>query len=78
MVFNSRPIPQVPSVKTGTEVQAKPKVQQEGSFATILQDKLQKDVIISKHAQMRMEMRNVSLSEAQRQKLSSAIDKAEA
>lgn len=78
MVINNRPIPQVPSVKTGQEVQPKPKVQQEGSFATILQDKLQKDVIISKHAQMRMEMRNVNLTEAQRQKLSSAIDKAEA
>lgn len=78
MVYNSRPIPQIPAVKTGPETQPRQKVQQEGSFATILQNKLQKDVVISKHAQMRMEMRNVNLTEELRQKLSNAIDKAEA
>ncbi len=78
MVYNNRPISQVPPVKTGSEVQSKPIPQSAGSFANILKDKISQDVKISRHAQMRMEMRNVSLTEAQRQKLSSAIDKADA
>ncbi|MBP7176327.1 MAG: flagellar biosynthesis protein [Thermoclostridium sp.] len=78
MVYNSRPISQVPPVTTGSEVQNKPITQPSGSFANILKDKLDQDVKISKHAQTRMEMRNVNLTEAQRQKLSNAIDKANA
>lgn len=78
MVYNNRPISQVSPVKTGSEVHNRANTQPAGSFANILQDKLNQDVKISKHAQMRMELRNVSLTEAQRQKLSNAIDKADA
>ncbi|NLO38583.1 MAG: flagellar biosynthesis protein [Ruminiclostridium sp.] len=78
MVYNNRPIIQAPPVKTGSEVQNRPKTQPSGSFANILQDKLDKDVKISKHAQTRMELRKVNLTEAQREKLASAIDKANA
>jgi flagellar operon protein len=76
MVYNSRPISQAPPVKTGSEARGRQNVQPAGSFASILQDKLNQEVKISKHAQMRMELRNVSLTETQRQKLSNAIDKA--
>jgi len=78
MVYNSRPISQVPPVKSGSEVQNRPNTQPAGSFANILKDKLHQDVKISKHAQLRMELRKVKLTEAQQQKLSDAIDKADA
>lgn len=76
MVYNNRPISQVPSITTGSETHSRPNTQPAGSFANILQDKLSQEIKISKHAQMRMEMRNVNLTEAQRQKLSNAVDKA--
>lgn len=77
MIYNNRPITQVPPVKTG-ELQNRQNLQSTESFAKILQDRLNQDVKISKHAQMRMEMRNVSLTESQKQKLSNAIDRADA
>ena len=77
MVYNNRPIPGIPSIKTPGELQNRQNVQQNGSFADILQNKLNQDVKISKHAQLRMEMRNVSLTDAQRQKLSEAVNKAD-
>ena len=75
MIYNN-PIPRIPHVKTPVK-HNRQNVQQAGSFAKILQDKLNQDVKISKHAQMRMEMRNVNLTQTQRQKLSDAIDKAQ-
>jgi flagellar operon protein len=76
MIYNN-PIPRIPPVKNTGETHNRQNVQQAGSFAKILQDKLNQDVKISKHAQMRMEMRNVNLTQTQRQKLSDAIDKAQ-
>ncbi len=46
------------------------------SFDKILQSKTD-NVTISKHAEKRLEMRNISLSKANLEKISSAIDKAD-
>ncbi len=76
MVYNNRPVTGMPSAKPAGELQHSQSSQQAGNFAEILQNKLDGDVKISKHAQLRMETRNVSLDEAQRRKLSEAVDRA--
>lgn len=78
MIINNRPIQPTSPVKTTGEVQNRQSIQKTGNFADILQNKLNQDIKISKHAQMRMELRNVNLTDTQRQKLSNAIDKADA
>lgn len=76
MVIHNRPISGLSPVTTEREVQKKQNVQLSGSFDQILQEQMKQDVKISKHAQMRMEMRNVNLTGEQRRKLSDAVDKA--
>ncbi|NLK69122.1 MAG: flagellar biosynthesis protein [Clostridiaceae bacterium] len=78
MIYNIKPISGIPSVKPSGEVQQKQSVQKTSSFEAILNQKLNSDVKISKHAQMRMQTRNVSLTEQQQLKLSQAVDKASA
>lgn len=78
MIYNVKPIPSIPSVKPSGEVQQKQGVRSTSSFEDILNKKLNNDVKISKHAQMRMQARNVNLSEQQKLKLSQAVDKANA
>lgn len=78
MIYNVKPIPSIPSVKPSGEVQQKQGVRSTSSFEDILNKKLNNDVKISKHAQMRMQARNVNLSEQQQLKLSQAVDKANA
>lgn len=80
MIYN-RMIPPVPPVKTTGEISKARNIQRsqgvQADFANILKDKLNQDIKISKHAQMRMEMRHVNLTETQRQKLCNAINKAD-
>jgi flagellar operon protein len=78
MIYNIKPISGIPSVKPSGEVQQKQGVRSTSSFEDILNKKLNNDVKISKHAQMRMQARNVNLSEQQQLKLSQAVDKANA
>ena len=78
MIYNNRPIQSIPSLTPTSEVQKRPNVQGDGTFQDILNEKLKGDIKISKHAQMRMQMRNVTLTEAQREKLARAVDKADA
>lgn len=80
MIYGKQPItrpiaPQVPG-----QVQKRQDLSKANGFAGILQDKIneQRDITISKHARLRMEMRNVNLTEAQRKKLADAVDKADA
>lgn len=49
------------------------------SFDSILKEEIRKtsDVKFSKHAQMRLETRNIKISDLQMQKISKALDKAE-
>ncbi len=80
MVYNNRPVSGMPAVKAQGEVQRKHSVRQTGDFADILRGKLGagQDLKISKHAQLRMETRNLNLTDSQRTKLSEAVDRAEA
>jgi len=76
MVYNNRPVNGMPAVKPASELQRSQNLQKAGSFAEILRDRLDADIKISKHAQLRMETRNVSLDEDQRRKLSDAVNRA--
>lgn len=60
-------------------VVSKPKGKESSSFDEILKGKINEtsEVKFSKHAQMRLETRNIKISDAQKQKISKAIDKAE-
>lgn len=51
----------------------------QGSFDDILKGEISKtsEVKFSKHAQMRLETRNIKLTDQQKQKISKAVDKAE-
>lgn len=57
---------------------AKKPVQPDNRFSNILQDTLKKssEVKLSKHAEMRLKERNITLTEAQQQKIQQAVDKA--
>lgn len=77
MIYNNIPISAVHSLKTAGELQKRQNIQDSGSFQEILNKNLKGDIKISKHAQLRMEMRNVHLTEAQREKLLKAVDKAD-
>ena len=80
MVVNGRYINNSGAVGSG---HAAPSVQKpasaSGNFEKILQEKLQRnsDVKFSKHAEMRLQMRNIHLTEAQKQKIGLALEKAE-
>lgn len=78
MIYNNRPVHGIPSLTPTGGIQKQQNIQGTGSFQDILNEKLKGDIKISKHAQMRMQMRNVNLTEAQREKLMKAVDKAEA
>lgn len=57
----------------------KPKEKAQSSFDDILKSKIGEtsDVKFSKHAQMRLETRNIKITDIQKQKISNALDKAE-
>ena len=57
----------------------KPKEPSKGSFDDILKEQISKtsEIKFSKHAQMRLEARNIKITDAQKQKISKAVDKAE-
>lgn len=78
MIYNNRPVHEIFSVTHAAEIQKKQGIKSTESFNDILNEKLKGDIKISKHAQMRMQMRNVNLTEAQREKLAKAVDKADA
>ncbi len=78
MVYGNRPVSSIPPVKTTGNVRSERDIRPTGGFADILQDKLQsRDVKISKHAQNRLETRNLQLDEKQKAKLVEAVDKAD-
>jgi flagellar operon protein len=54
--------------------------QTSGDFGKILQDKISEksEVKFSKHAEMRLQTRNINLTQAQKDKISNAVDRAEA
>ena len=54
--------------------------QSTGEFGKILQDKIgeKSEIKFSKHAELRLQSRNIDLTQAQREKIRNAVDKAEA
>ena len=78
-VYNNRTIQSIDQVLDKSKTTAKQQVQNSKSdFATILSNKLgeAKDVKMSKHAEIRMQSRNISLDENQVERLKTAVDKA--
>ncbi|NLY17664.1 MAG: flagellar biosynthesis protein [Clostridiaceae bacterium] len=80
MIYGKRPITGPIAPQTPAKVHKRQDLHKADGFAEILKDKLNegRDITISKHARLRMEMRNVNLTEAQRKKLANAVDKADA
>jgi len=81
MVINNRPviIPQKPVTQT-TPVNQKNNISTgKAGFGEILKDKIQEqsDVKISKHAELRMNARNIKISENQMERIKNGIDKAQ-
>ncbi|NLG87999.1 MAG: flagellar biosynthesis protein [Clostridiaceae bacterium] len=80
MIINNRPVSGIPFLKPAGAKPEQRNINEAVDFAGILQKKLTDDreVKISKHARLRMEMRNLNLNDNQRAKLSDAVDKADA
>jgi len=81
MVINNRPviIPQKPVTQT-TPVNQKNNISTgKAGFGEILKDKIQEqsDVKISKHAELRLNARNIKISENQMERIKNGIDKAQ-
>lgn len=79
MVYGNRPIQGPVPTQVPGQGQKNQGVNKTGSFADILREKLneEQDIKISRHARMRMEMRNVNLTEDQHRKLVNAVNKAD-
>ncbi|HOQ37740.1 MAG TPA: TIGR02530 family flagellar biosynthesis protein [Acetivibrio sp.] len=62
-----------------TPILNKPENAAKGTFDEILKSKVNEgsEIKFSKHAQMRLQMRNINLSEAQKERISRAVQKAE-
>lgn len=83
MTINNRPIPsiqQVQSERFGTQKVKSSNNMPTSSFGSILQQKLQEQqpLKFSKHANMRLDARNINLTSEQMQKLEQGISKAQA
>ncbi|MGE5473456.1 MAG: TIGR02530 family flagellar biosynthesis protein [Ignavibacteriales bacterium] len=81
MVINNRPVvmPQKQVTQTTSTQQRNNITAGKTGFGEILQDKInqQSDVKISKHAELRMNARNINISEAQMERVKNGINKAQ-
>lgn len=81
MVINNRPVimPQKPVTQTNPVQQKNNISTGKTGFGDILQDKIkqQSDVKISKHAELRMDARNIKINENQMKRIKQGIDKAQ-
>lgn len=81
MVINNRPVimPQKPVTQTNPVQQKNNISTGKTGFGDILQDKIkqQSDVKISKHAELRMDARNIKINETQMERIKQGIDKAQ-
>jgi flagellar operon protein len=81
MVVNNRFLSNIDKIQGNTNHSAVQRpVQQQAGFEKILQDKIQAsaELKFSKHAEMRLQTRNILLSQAQKEKIGQAVSKAEA
>ena len=79
MNINNRPIQSIHQVAAPARPVTKSPIQDNGvDFSSILSQKLDesREVKLSKHASMRLEARNISLSNDQVERLKNAVDKA--
>lgn len=81
MVVNGKYI-NINGIPAGNQVnQVRPKLPQaQESFESVLQGKINREseIKFSKHAELRLQTRNINLSQAQKDKISEAVKKAEA
>jgi len=79
MNINSRPVTSIHQIAARKNASVKTPVKDSSEFAAILNQKLSesRDVKLSKHAAMRLESRNISLSGEQYEKLKDAVDMAQ-
>lgn len=80
MVINNRiinNIPRISDTQPGKTVQKTP--QEKGDFGSILQEKLGQSngIKFSKHAELRLQSRNISVTKEQIDKIGSAVSRAE-
>lgn len=80
MNIYNRPIQSIHQVIEKNKTATKNQVQNNTDFSDILSSKLKsaEDIKISKHAELRLEARNIKLDENQVERLKSAVDKASA
>jgi len=80
MIINNKPVSGIPFMRPAGVKPEQRQINEAADFAGILQKKLidDREVKISKHARLRMEMRNLNLDDNQRAKLSDAVEKADA
>jgi len=69
-----QPVTQAPQVRQGSNIATN-----KTGFGEVLQQQIQQqsDVKISKHAEMRMESRNIKISETQMERIKNGINKAQ-
>ncbi|NMA65516.1 MAG: flagellar biosynthesis protein [Clostridiaceae bacterium] len=79
MNINNRPITSIHQIATQNNATVKRPVKSNSDFSAILSQKIAegRDIKISKHAAMRLETRNINLSEKQVEKLKDAVDRAQ-
>lgn len=80
MVIQNQYFNQINRISGNSSAQpARKPAQSNGGFDNILQDTLKKsaEVKLSKHAELRLQERNIKLTDAQQQKIRQAVDKAE-
>jgi flagellar operon protein len=78
-IYNNRPIQSINQIIDKSKTTAKKQVQNDSpDFSAILINKLNeaREIKMSKHAELRMEARNIKLDENQVERLKSAVDKA--
>lgn len=78
MVYNGRSVGRIGTIPGQHAPQTKP-VQQDGSFEKIFREKIgeARELKFSKHAEMRLQSRNISLSAEQMEKINEAVERAE-
>ncbi len=80
MIVNNRYLGNVGKISGNTPAAPIQKpVHPQGAFKDVLQNKMNstQELKFSKHAEMRLQTRNIQLSQAQKEKISSAVDRAQ-
>lgn len=76
---NSRVVQNRQVIGSKPPISMQAKIQQNGKFADVLQDKIRQteELKFSKHAEIRLNERNIQLTQSQKDRIDKAVDKAE-